>query len=329
MSCLVGVTAVKNEADIVEAFVRHNLRYLDRMIILDHESSDATPRILKSLVAEGLPVTLSGLHDPDPAFRQAQLITGLARTAFAKAGADFVFPLDADEFLQSPSRAALESALGNLSESVANLRWVTYVAATDEAPGHPLRSLRWRVDTQRPPLSKAVVSRSILRKQWHIGRGNHVVYDKVGKNLHWTAGEPLPGMTLAHLPLRSPQQLTAKALVGWLSRKLSYGPSVGGTTNSWHLREMFQRLVAGRVLTPAEVQKYAIDIYALGRTSANEVREPFTLVEDPIAEPMSLRYTSDRPPEPALLLASWADQLVDKVIEAGSQQPMAVGSAQA
>ena len=34
---------VRNEADIVEAFVRHNLRVLDAMLVVDHGSTDATP----------------------------------------------------------------------------------------------------------------------------------------------------------------------------------------------------------------------------------------------------------------------------------------------
>ncbi|MEP6940943.1 MAG: glycosyltransferase family 2 protein [Rudaea sp.] len=327
MSLLVGVTAVKNEADIIEACVRHNLRYLDRMIVLDHDSSDATPQILQSLVAEGLPLTLSGLREPDPAFKQAQLTTGLARTAFEKAGADFVFPLDADEFLRAPSRVALEAALHAGESGVANLRWLTYVPSPEEAPGHPLHSLRWRVDTDRPALSKVVISRAILAKNWHIGRGNHVVYDQVGPDLHWTAGEPLVGMSLAHLPLRSPQQLVAKALIGWLTRKLSYGPSAGTTSNSWHLHEMFQRVVAGGGITPAQVQDYAIDVYALGRKSASDPRESFRLVEDPIAAPMPLLYTPDHPAEPTQLLALWSEQLIDNFFQAAVPRPMPAESA--
>ena len=41
---------VRNEADIVEAFVRHNLTVLDGMAIVDHGSIDATLSILTSLV---------------------------------------------------------------------------------------------------------------------------------------------------------------------------------------------------------------------------------------------------------------------------------------
>ena len=58
-SRLVGVGMVKNEADVVETSIRHNLRFLDEMIVLDHDSTDATPTILSSLVDEGLPLKLT------------------------------------------------------------------------------------------------------------------------------------------------------------------------------------------------------------------------------------------------------------------------------
>jgi hypothetical protein len=46
---LLGAAHVRNEADIVEAFVRHNLVLLDGIAIVDHASVDATPDILRAL----------------------------------------------------------------------------------------------------------------------------------------------------------------------------------------------------------------------------------------------------------------------------------------
>ena len=50
-----GVSMVRNEEDIVEAFVRHNLTILDGMLVVDHNSTDRTPAILTALCAERLP----------------------------------------------------------------------------------------------------------------------------------------------------------------------------------------------------------------------------------------------------------------------------------
>jgi hypothetical protein len=49
---LVGATIVRDAADIIEAFVRHNLTVLDGLAIVDHGSVDGTSEILGALVAE-------------------------------------------------------------------------------------------------------------------------------------------------------------------------------------------------------------------------------------------------------------------------------------
>ena len=50
---LAGITIARNECDIVEAFVRHNEAVLDRLYILDNDSSDGT--LEDSATARGEP----------------------------------------------------------------------------------------------------------------------------------------------------------------------------------------------------------------------------------------------------------------------------------
>lgn len=312
---LVGISMVKNEADIVEAFVRHNLRFLDHLIVLDDHSADSTLDILRSLAAEGLPLTLVGVREPDPMFKQAQSTTSLAYEAFGKYGADHVFPLDADEFLRAPSKQALVSALAQADSEVMHLSWVTYVPDTVTSFDHPLQSLRWRVEADKPALPKIAISkRAMAAKNWRIGRGNHVFYRQQGKDLHWSTGQALSGVELAHLPFRSPEQLTAKAAVGWLARKLSYGPKATASSNSWHFRELFGRIMAGHSITQTDVRNYAIGIYALGHLATEEDLARVRLIEDPIGEAMPLRYTPTKKIDPLQLLAAWSSLLVDRVM---------------
>jgi len=63
---LIGVAMVRNEADIVEAFVRHNLTVLDAMVVVDHGSLDGTEEILALLQREGLPLRV--IRDASPGF---------------------------------------------------------------------------------------------------------------------------------------------------------------------------------------------------------------------------------------------------------------------
>ena len=44
---IVGLYKVKNEADIIEPMVRHNLAFLDWLHVVDYEGSDGTIRIPK------------------------------------------------------------------------------------------------------------------------------------------------------------------------------------------------------------------------------------------------------------------------------------------
>ena len=55
---VISFSLVKNEEDIIELFVRHNLQYFSHMYIADNLSSDGTFDILLALKNEGLPITL-------------------------------------------------------------------------------------------------------------------------------------------------------------------------------------------------------------------------------------------------------------------------------
>src|ERR1700682_4151340 len=85
-----GATMVRNEADIVETFVRHNLTKLDGLLVVDHGSIDGTSQILEALVREGLPLWVE--RDERPALLQSEIMTRCVRNAFER-GADFVFAL--------------------------------------------------------------------------------------------------------------------------------------------------------------------------------------------------------------------------------------------
>src|SRR5690349_3393112 len=106
---IIGVTMASNEADVIEAFVRHNLRFLDALVVLDHVSVDRTPELLVRLAGEGLPLVV--LRDRDRAYRQGERTTMLVRRYLAELDAAWCLPIDADEFIRCDSRAALEAAL--------------------------------------------------------------------------------------------------------------------------------------------------------------------------------------------------------------------------
>src|SRR5258708_29763826 len=98
---LFGVTMVRNEADIIEAFVRHNLISLDGLVLVDHGSFDGTAEILAKLQAEGLPLRV--VRDADPAYPQSETMTTLSRAALPRDSPTFAFALTSHDFLQLKS----------------------------------------------------------------------------------------------------------------------------------------------------------------------------------------------------------------------------------
>ena len=93
-----GVLVVRDEVDVLRVCVLHHLfAGCERVLVLDNGSTDGTVTVLRRL-AERLPLSWSSDAGP---YRQAEFATGLASEA-ASLGADWVLPLDADEFWTAP-----------------------------------------------------------------------------------------------------------------------------------------------------------------------------------------------------------------------------------
>src|SRR5215207_2310644 len=91
---------VRNEADIVRLNVLYHLSLgIDRIVVVDNGSTDGTDRILKQLSIED---TRVGSWRDDGPFLPSKVMTELAREAF-RAAADWVVPIDADEFWYAPA----------------------------------------------------------------------------------------------------------------------------------------------------------------------------------------------------------------------------------
>ena len=55
---LAVVAMVRDEADVIELFVRINARSVDHLYLIDHDSRDTTRELLMRLRSEGLPLSL-------------------------------------------------------------------------------------------------------------------------------------------------------------------------------------------------------------------------------------------------------------------------------
>ena len=303
---LVGVTMVRNEIDVIEAFVRHNLSILDALSIVDHGSFDGTSEILEKLRAEGLPLRIT--RDSNPAYLQSETMTSLAHEAFGREGADFVFALDADEFLKVESRDVLERTLAEVPRGMhALMHWLTYVpdAFDDDAfgPGH----LWWRLKTERLGLGKVIISRALVDHPAHVVMGNHAVLSGPEGDIQQHARPRPDAVALAHCPVRSRRQLESKIIVGYLAKLRS---KLTDRRLARHWRQLYEELRAGAIFGERRLREVASN-YGLPQENWRPVDE-IELVEDPVRLAAEQRYSGEGARDPLYLLLRFTEILVDE-----------------
>jgi hypothetical protein len=303
---LFGVAMVRDEADVIEAFVRHNLSLLDGLAIVDHGSLDGTGDILAKLEAEGLPVFVT--RASEPGFFQSRHLTELAREMLGRQGADFVFALDADEFLKIGSRPALESALAAVPEGMHVLvHWLTYVPDDFDSvdafgPGH----LWWRLKNERHAMHKVVASRGLLDDPAaYITDGNHLVSRPGRATPPRHARLPAGIAAYAHCPVRSRDQLVAKVITGYLADLAAQAP---GREFAHHWGELYKELRAGKTLTAEMLREIACN-YTLPRAKWQPVSE-IELIEDPVPLKFESRYPASAGPDTLRRMMRFAEALI-------------------
>jgi Glycosyl transferase family 2 len=298
--------------------VRHNLTILDGMLVVDHNSTDRTPAILTALCAERLPLVVKR-HEA-PGYLQAEITTSAAREVFARTPADFVFPLDADEFLKVGSRAELERYLGSLPPDVhPRFDWPTYVPTFDGVERDIVACARAarRMTERGPKIGEVAADRSFASSSGgyigqayveknprtsrkvaaarsfvsipgaYIGQGNHEAY--VGNDPRTARRLPMVDapseFCIAHLPARSAVQHTKKFGVRRLAR-MAAGRNYPPISNVY---QAFAELRAGRVPTPDDMLRPYVDGFFV--TSGAPPPTSIETVEDPFIADILLRYT--------------------------------------
>lgn len=201
----VAVAMVRDEADVIRSTVAHMLAEVDAVIVADNLSTDETRSILDELAAGD--DRLLVIDDLDPAYRQSEKMTELARRARTELAAEWVVPFDADEWWYSP--------FGRIADVLAEVaeQWLVVPAplfdhvATgldDPAELDPIRRLGWR-RPNRNPLPKVAAR---FRSDLVIAQGNH---DAIYRGRATYFDELL---VVRHFPYRSPAQLVRKVRNG-------------------------------------------------------------------------------------------------------------------
>lgn len=208
---IAAVSMVRNEVDILPAFVNHNAQFVDAFYFADHRSTDGTSALLEMLSHSS---NLGGHTSRSFQMRstqyfQREVCRCLADVAFSDRH-DWVIFLDADEFIRHRNRGALEDALRGIASGIAALQWRNLIP-TDAATRGPFRldqAFTEPAVRRNPPNQKIALSRDFAARYpfYRLTEGNHSV--ELAPGLRSIGGD-LVG-ELGHVPIRSEAQAQQK-----------------------------------------------------------------------------------------------------------------------
>jgi glycosyltransferase involved in cell wall biosynthesis len=234
-----GAMIVRDAVDLVGVCLRHHVALgLERVVVVDNGSTDGTWECVRDL-SRRLPIDVR--RDDGP-YRQAEMVNAAVQEA-AAGGADWVMPIDVDEFFVAPR--GLATVLGETDAAVVEVGVVNFVqrrsrtTATprglltmDRRPEVPLAPLRAQplVEAGRRALVEIEWDPSIIVRPspglW-IEKGSHRASNAEG------AIERTVDMTVLHAPLRARDVLESRLEHGRRLEEAGEPPSYG-----WHLRQL-------------------------------------------------------------------------------------------
>ncbi len=265
---MAGVVMVKNECDIIELFLKINLRTFDFIHVIDHSSNDGTAEIIKYFQLRGFSIGYELLSDH--AFNQSKVITGCVRKLAASDCFDYIVPLDADEFLSvNDSSEDVKSIISSMLDvnSFGIVPWKTYVPVCGQyySSGFPLFE-NFRARKYEPVQYFKVVLGKVFAKNCVVSEGSHFakqdssfftnkkisrVLSVLSKNVFSSLGsrctseatlpDVLP-LILQHVPVRSSSQIMRKAVLGSHTLAMKHKR---GKREGVHWDEMADRIRSG------------------------------------------------------------------------------------
>jgi 2-polyprenyl-3-methyl-5-hydroxy-6-metoxy-1,4-benzoquinol methylase len=211
----VALCMIRNEQDIIEPFLRHTAGLVDLVIVLDNCSTDRSREIIIQTAQELGNIVVTDL--PDQGYNQSETMTRALQHVQSAVFADFIFLLDADEFLSAKNKQELLTPLRRLAPmTVGLIPWVTYApdSTLSEAENpDPLDRLTLRRRHESPQYYKAVLRMAGgFDPALQVAQGNHKIRGRKRRSL---PSQVLDDLEMFHFPLRSIDQLLAKGVISW------------------------------------------------------------------------------------------------------------------
>ena len=264
---------VRNERDIIGPWLEHHLALFDHIVIADHKSDDGTYELLQAEASGNSKLRV--LRYVEPSYDQDAVFNALKDYAAQNCDFEWLFVLDADEFLPFDGEV-FRDEIGKIeSYDVLCFNWRNCFLSGD-ALGVGYRS------HDLSTYGKVALRRNIAEdKSYRIPKGAHrLTHSDMGSINGFEFGE------LLHFPVRSVDQIWRKTLQGCES--YLHVPGYGGVQGR-HWFEILNFLIKnptrGWEIAPQIVRDYG--------------RPPTAAPDDPLAgfEPSTFASLASTPPQ--------------------------------
>lgn len=219
----------KNEADIVETFVRYTMNYAYKMVIVDNGCTDGSREILEKLIEEGFNIEI--FTEANVFYEQMFLENKYIRKINATEEFDYLVPVDVDEFLY-PQNGNWSIFEGLPQNQISIIEWKTYCLDEEKS----IQNIFEDIDYVRygvKEFTKVIIPKSLIREGFFVTMGHHDV-----AGIKENERNICDAIWMAHFPVRSRKQIQFKVYQGILAQLMSSYHSVV----AFHWKDMFIKL---------------------------------------------------------------------------------------
>jgi glycosyltransferase involved in cell wall biosynthesis len=197
-----AISMIRNEADVIAPFLAHSINLFDKLMIVDIQSTDGTLEAIKSYGKTFSQIELYSCAMQER-YQSAMMIKLSAKAI--NEGADWVFFLDGDEFININNRADFQDYILAFPHDVMHMPWINLVPTKyGKFESFDLRQ-KFFWSGRVSPFNKVAVSSLYLstNKDFFVSEGNH----NISRNFSFPPEQVHLGLTLLHIPVRSAARL--------------------------------------------------------------------------------------------------------------------------
>jgi hypothetical protein len=255
-SFCVAVSMVKNEADIIPAWLSHVCSLFDQVYILDHSSLDGTyPYLLEAARSWRNLHTFTFAHQ---GMFQAEIINRLVEIAAEENPQAWIFPLDADEFISVEGKEDFLSQLRLIpNDRVLTLKWINTLPVVMRRDAPFTFSTPCLIPSHPGGYAKlALHAAAFQTRGWRFKQGNHHLVDRAGN----IKGEEqqVAFADLFHLPIRSYAHFVLKCIQGYLAYH-TLPAERKDPSQSYHRKAMIEKVNQMGRFDPRMIRTFIVD----------------------------------------------------------------------